>query len=196
MLHLILDDAHFTKPDTVAALERELAAVKREAVEKRQRASRFLELFGEIGDEAAKGRYVEAKRAADEADEEAKDLQGQLSEARGKVSPKEHLERVHNVRVALNDDDENTRYDARSRVMSAIQAMISFAHFYLKEEVIVTLQAGAHAMRFDRHGKLLAQVGVDFANDDQMIAGLISGGANAAQLERLRIRRGKNSASN
>jgi hypothetical protein len=98
--------------------------------------------------------------------------------------------------VALNDDDENTRYDARSRVMSAIQAMISFAHFYLKEEVIVTLKAGAHAMRFDRHGKLLAQVGVDFANDDQMIAGLISGGANAAQLERLRIRRGKNSASN
>lgn len=175
VLHRALDDSFFSQPEDVGKIESAIATKRRERDAMRQRAERFLDAMGDEDDPDLKVRWQEARNAARAIDAVIGQLEEQLIDARGAVSPAEHLSRVSNVRIAIDDEDPATRAAARSRVMEALAQVITSVSLQGDRTVRVILLGGAHAIEFDDQGNVLREAGVlkqIAEGDEQMLRGV------------------------
>ena len=125
ILHAAMNDRHFSSPEVVRPLEIELAERERARQAASARAENALELHLESGRAEPKAKWLEYVGKVDEHDNAIRKLQERLIDARGAVSPEEHLERIHALRVSLDDENEQIRFMARSRVMEALHELVA-----------------------------------------------------------------------
>ena len=67
--------------------------------------------------------------AIDEHDAAIADLRARVAEARGAVSPDEHRRRIAALRDTLDDEDEQLRFETRSRIMEAANELVARIDF-------------------------------------------------------------------
>lgn len=125
-----MGDEHFASRREVLAIEVELA----EAVRRRDAAERkgttALSLYVETGRDEVKAEWTKLLAEKDSCDATLVVLRKRITAARGAVTPAEHQRRIAGMFEQLADDDEDARFEARSRVMDAVHeltASISFA---------------------------------------------------------------------
>lgn len=160
LLHLVLDDGYFSTPGDVGRIQTQVAQLERELEITRARQKRFLVLYGD-GDDDAREAYEEARDAVKAGEATLDRLRGELVEAKGRVSPAEHLRRVSNVRSAMDSEDRDTRYEARARVSMALHQVVSFARFDQQQrQAWVILLGGAHALLLNDRGEVLNEGGM------------------------------------
>lgn len=125
ILHLALDDRHFARPDETGALSIALAEIEK-AVEDRKAVSRRLVRLAAMTDDedpAIVTELNENRKALTNLEDRRAKVSAQLDAARGAVSPEEHLERVRDLRGALEVSDPVMRQAARLRVQTAMKAL-------------------------------------------------------------------------
>lgn len=160
LLHLVLDDSYFATPGDIGRIQTQVAQLERDLEIKRSRQKRFLTLYGD-GDDDAKEAYEQARDEAKAGEATLDRLQGELVDAKGRVSPAEHLRRVSNVRSAMTDYSKEVRYEARARVSSALHQVVSFVRFDQEtRQAWVVLLGGAHALLLDDQGNVQNEGGV------------------------------------
>ena len=125
ILHAAMNDRHFSSPEVVRPLEIELAESIRARKAAAARAEMALALHLETGRAEPKAKWLEFAREVDERDQAIRGLEARLVEARGAVSPEEHLRRIGTLRDTLDDEDEQVRFIARSRVMEAVHELVA-----------------------------------------------------------------------
>jgi DNA invertase Pin-like site-specific DNA recombinase len=125
ILHAALSDRHFASPDVVRSIEIEFAERTRARAATSARAGKALKLHLDTGRPGPKAEWLEDVRKVDEHDAAIRTLEARLVEARGAVSPEEHLRRIQALRDTLDDDDDEIRFAARARVMEAVHELIA-----------------------------------------------------------------------
>lgn len=125
ILHAAMNDRHFASPEVVRPLEIELAERTRSRQAASARAENALALHLETGRAEPKAKWLEFTAEIDGHDLAVRQLQARLVEARGAVSPEEHLRRIRSLQDSLDDDDEAIRFTARSRVMEAVHELVA-----------------------------------------------------------------------
>jgi DNA invertase Pin-like site-specific DNA recombinase len=125
ILESAMHDRHFASPEIVRPIEIELAERARAREAAGVRSENALALHLETGRPEPKAKWLEASNEIDEHDRIIRVLQARLVEARGAVSPEEHLRRIGALRNDLDHDDEQVRFIARSRVMEAIHELVA-----------------------------------------------------------------------
>ena len=125
ILHAAMNDRHFSSPDEVRPIEIEIAERSRARDAAAARAENALTLHVETGRPEPKERWLLATGEVDVLDEVLRNLQVRLVQARGAVSPEEHLRRIQDLHDKLEDSDEQVRFVARSRVMEAVHELVS-----------------------------------------------------------------------
>ena len=150
ILHAAMSDRHFSSPEVVRPLEIELAECVRARKATAAQADNALSLHLETGRQEVKAKWLDLTRKADELDASIRRLQANLVEARGAVSPKEHLRRIEALRQTLDDDDEQVRFMARSKVMEAVHELVATMVFSHKPlEVMLSTKDGI-SVQIDR----------------------------------------------
>lgn len=154
LLHLAMDDQHFASDDAVGEVEAEVARLNREWTESERRQESAMALIEADPDDAlAVRRYQHHKEQAKAAKLALKEAENRLSEARGKVSPAQHIKRVAEVRNMLNDGDPEARYKARYRVKLALNDLIDRVAFSdHRQGFWVALTGSVRHMAFDLQG--------------------------------------------
>ena len=120
LLHLALDDTHFAAVDAIAPLQARVSNEKSRIETLRTEEANLIQVLRQLPNSTAivselgriEGEITTAQAALEKAEAE-------LSAARGRVSPNEHLERVRTVRNSLDTDSE-----ARRMVRDALPALI------------------------------------------------------------------------
>lgn len=166
VLHLALDDKFFQRPDQTVQLAIEVAELEKKVADHKSQATNLVRLLArmetpEVEEELAR---VSAEARALEA--QLADTVKSLEAARGQVSPQEHLQRVLEVRAALQHEDQETREAARMKVHEAMKGVVdqvrcdAFDGFTGQPQKTLTmiLVGGVKAVKFDNAGKLLASV--------------------------------------
>tara|TARA_R110000868_G_scaffold76499_2_gene219867 strand:+ start:8362 stop:10065 length:1704 start_codon:yes stop_codon:yes gene_type:complete len=121
ILHLALDDHSFAEPDQTAKFATELATIEKAIADQKEQIDRWVESLGRVGaSEAIEARLIAAERSLQLHRLDRETAAKALNTAKGAVSPAKHLERVRDVREALNDSDADIRTAARLRVHNAI----------------------------------------------------------------------------
>ena len=124
ILHLALDDRYFAQPDQTASLAAALAGLEKAITDRKEQVDRWVAALGRIGSsEALETQLVEAERSLRDLVAQRDEAAHALELAKGAVSPAEHLERVRDVREALDDPDQTIRLAARLKVHNAIVAL-------------------------------------------------------------------------
>lgn len=125
ILHLALDNRHFAKADESGPLTIALAEVEKEIADREARARRLVRLAAAMDeDDPVVVDEIKANRQAmKDLVERKNETERRLEVARGAVSPEEHLERVRDLRDALEDEDEATRQAARLRIQTALKGL-------------------------------------------------------------------------
>ncbi|WP_231902892.1 recombinase family protein [Sphingomonas melonis] len=125
ILHAAMSDRHFASPDIVRRIEIELAERMRSRDAASLHAENALALAVQSGRAEPKAKWLELVQVVDGHDEVIRELRSRLVEARGAVSPEEHLCRIQALRDTLDDADEQVRFIARSRVMEAVHELVA-----------------------------------------------------------------------
>jgi DNA invertase Pin-like site-specific DNA recombinase len=125
ILHAAMNDRHFSSPEVVRPLEIELAERVRARKAANARAENAMALHLETGRAEPKAKWLEIVAEVDGHDRAIRVLQERLASARGAVSPEEHLQRIRALQDSLDDEDEQIRFMARSRVMEALHDLVS-----------------------------------------------------------------------
>jgi DNA invertase Pin-like site-specific DNA recombinase len=125
ILHAALTDRHFSSPEVLRPLEIQLAERTRARQAASERAEKALALHLDTGRPEPRAKWLEIVGEVDAHGEAIRALQARLVEARGAVSPEEHLRRIGALRDTLDHDDEQIRFIARSRVMEAIHELVA-----------------------------------------------------------------------
>lgn len=121
ILHLVLDDRYFSSPDESAGLALALAELDKTIIDQNEQIERWVDVLGRVGaSPAIEAKLVDAEGVVKELASKREETARALEVARGVVSPVEHLQRVREVRGALDDPDADVRQEARLRVHSAI----------------------------------------------------------------------------
>jgi hypothetical protein len=162
VLHLALDDRFFSSPDRTGELAIRLAEIEKAISDRGEQTSRLVKVLVRIDDapqieEALRSLQREIRHLEVERDRASEALRT----ARGAVSPAEHLQRVRDVRDALNEPDFETRRAARLRVQSALKELGCRVVCEVDEtgarNIGLMLRGGVLSCLFDNHGKLLLQ---------------------------------------
>ena len=147
ILQLILDhafeDKHFVPATVVREIESKIARRERDLSALERKAEEALNLAVESGRDEPKKLWGDLVAEADEIRSELEQMQTDLSAARGTVSPEEHQARVAELRLAMDDPDDETRFEARSRVMHALGELIAHLLFYTNpQSVLIDMHTG------------------------------------------------------
>ena len=143
ILHAAMNDRHFSSPEVVRPLEIELAERTRARKAASARAEKALALHLDTGRPEPRAKWLEFVAEADDHDVAIRGLQSRLVDARGAVSPEEHLRRIGALRDTLDDRDEQVRFMARSRVMEAIHELVATMVFSTEPpEVVLATRDG------------------------------------------------------
>lgn len=138
-----MGDEHFASRREVLAIEVEHAETVRRRDAAERKGATALSLYVETSRDEAKAEWSRLLAEKDECDAALVVLRKRITAARGAVTPAEHQRRIAGMFEQLADDDENTRFEARSRVMEAVHeltASMSFAK--APARVQITTKAG------------------------------------------------------
>lgn len=158
MLHLALDDTHFVVVDDVAPLSARTARARKRIEELEHEQGNVIAVLRKMPDSAAMlAELTKVEGELSRARAELDTAQRALDQARGQVSPDEHLRRVQEVRDAIHDNDPDVREQARRKVRDAIKGIVALMTFDQKGDGRVTMiLKGNHvAFEFDRSGNVL-----------------------------------------
>jgi DNA invertase Pin-like site-specific DNA recombinase len=163
MLHLALDDRFFQQPDQTQALAIRLAETNRAIENQTVGAKRLMKaLAAREESELLQEELAEMEAAIRALREQASKDAKALQEARGAVSPKEHANRVLEVRAALYADDYEMRVAARRKVADAVRSVVETVEFGFNGwgdmSAVMVLVGGVHRIAFDREGQTLWEV--------------------------------------
>ncbi len=137
-----MDDRHFASPQAIRPLEIQLAERIRKRATDRDRSETALSLYIETNRLEAKAMWVGLTEALDEHDVVVADIRQRLRNARGAVSPEEHRRRIIALRDTLHDDDEQVRFETRSRIMEAAHELVACMRFTSPLTVEITTKGG------------------------------------------------------
>jgi len=124
-----MEDRHFASPEAIRPLEIEHAERIRKRTTDRDRAETALALYVETDRPEVKAMWKGLMEAVDGHDVAIADLQRRVVEARGAVSPEEHRRRIFALRGTLDDQDEQVRFETRSRIMEAAHELVAVMSF-------------------------------------------------------------------
>ncbi len=160
ILHLALDDRYFAEPDQTASSAAVLAGLEKAISDQKEQVERWVESLGRIGaSEAIEARLVEAEQSIRDLMAQRDGAAKGLEAAKGAVSPAEHLERVRDVRGALDDPEPATRQAARLRVHNAIVGLgckvVCGVDPDEGRQIGLFLPGGVLACLFDNEGKVV-----------------------------------------
>ncbi len=152
-LHLALDDRHFAAPAEAAALDAERARQVNLVEELKNRQRRLVDLFSrnEMPEVERQLRQVTADAAAAEGVLDR--INSDLLAARGKVSPRENVERIRKMLSALISNDEEERATARGTVQQALRGVIDEI-VCDPVEMVSLVRAGSSCFQVERNGTL------------------------------------------
>ncbi|PNU04588.1 hypothetical protein A8V01_19460 [Novosphingobium guangzhouense] len=198
ILHLALDNSFFVKTEDISPLAGKVADLTK-AVEllERERANLmgFIRKYGEDADTERDVNEVRSKLNKARVDLET--AQAALDEAKGKVSPDEHLRRVLEVREAIHSKDQEEQEQARRKVRDAIQAIVTIVMCRSsaplpgkkipQRKIEMTLAGGYMAYEFDGEGKLLQKVSLQGIPDMMQGIAATDGGALVETIRNRRI---------
>jgi DNA invertase Pin-like site-specific DNA recombinase len=137
-----MEDRHFASPEELKPLEVELAERQRSRAADERRSETALALFVETNRPEVKATWKTLVAAIDDHDAAIADLHRRVMSARGAVSPEEHRRRIFALRETLNDEDEQTRFETRSRVMEAIHELTASMKFMMTPPRVEVLTGG------------------------------------------------------
>ena len=137
-----MEDRHFSSPEAIRPLEIELAERIRKRAADRERAETSLALFVETQRPEVKAMWMGIVEANDEHDVVIAEIRRRIRHARGAVSPEEHRRRIFALRDTLESEDEQVRFETRSRIMEAVQELVEKMVFSTPLTVTVTTKGG------------------------------------------------------
>jgi DNA invertase Pin-like site-specific DNA recombinase len=138
-----MGDEHFASQHEVKALEVERAELVRRRDAAKRKAEAAMTLFMETTRSEAKVAFAEMSDEADRLDQAIAAMRRRITAARGVVTPAEHQRRIFDLFDQMASEDEDVRFEARSRVMEAVHGLIGSMRFGTAPEVIeVTTKAG------------------------------------------------------
>ncbi|MBC7496537.1 MAG: recombinase family protein [Sphingomonadaceae bacterium] len=131
LLHIAMKDQSFQDNDMVIAeCEREVITARATLEKTTAQVARLLTIIeNDDTDNDATALYQRRRAEARGAREALAAAQELLATVRGKVTPAEHARRVSEVRKAMNSDDADSRYEARSVVKAAVGDLIEMIRF-------------------------------------------------------------------
>jgi hypothetical protein len=160
-LHLALDDRYFLKPDNSRVLSIQLAETNKEIADRKADAQTMLDLLLKRPSPTIEIRLAETEAKIATLEATTKELEVALMAARGAVSPAEHIQRVMEVRGALDAEDEETRVGARLKVAEAIKAVnckvvcAVFEDHRIPKQLHLTILGNIAKFTFDNEGRLI-----------------------------------------
>lgn len=137
-----MDDRHFASDQQLRGLEVRQAEIVREreaAIGKRDIAQEIMLKFNEA---PLVDRWQELVQEVKAHDAALSDLHTLIMVARGSVSPDEHRRRIFELHAQMEDDDEETRFEARSRVMEAVHELVTSVRFDATPPVVEVTTTG------------------------------------------------------
>lgn len=140
---IILEALHEDRSATNAEmreLEIEVAKLDRAFEIARGRADEALSLAVESGRHEAKTLWTELIAQSDIAQERVDEAREQLVKLLHTPSQEDQWERIDKLRSHLNDEDENIRFEARSKIMSAVHALVETLTFAGPNPLGVTMK--------------------------------------------------------
>lgn len=141
-----MEDRHFASPEAIRPLEIELAERIRRRAADREQSETALKLYVETERAEAKAMWMTLVETSDEHDVVIAELQRRVRDARGAVSPDEHRRRIFALRGTLNDDDEQVRFETRSRIMEAVHELVAVMTFHAAPFWVEIMTKGGIAM--------------------------------------------------
>jgi hypothetical protein len=132
----------FAPQGEIRELEIILASAQREKSNIHARAASALELAIETGRHEAKAAWLDLSERADALEPSIADLRERLIRLRGRTTPEEHRDRIAELRASLDDDDEDIRFEARAKVMAAINNLVDDIRFSGGEQIGVRMRFG------------------------------------------------------
>lgn len=169
ILPIVLDNNFFMQAEKSNRFGLEIAEAQKAARDAQQQAERAYDMWDESGSEIAKRRFHEAEARVRALKAKLSELNDRLAAAQGAATAQAHLARVHNVRDALNNPDDEVRLPARLRVVEAIRSLNTKVQCHAsgdaRQIVLTTVELDgavgpAMAFRFDNEGNLLAKLDV------------------------------------
>lgn len=163
VLPLALDDRYFQRPDVTQKLSVELAETKRTIDMKKDAVKNLARQLAVKDSETIRELVDEAEADIATLRQMAKELEKALHDARGSVSAQEHLQRVLEVRGALDHEDYETRLKARRMVTEALRGIDAKVVCSLNEgekEIVLTVLEKAASFLFDGAGNLITKIDV------------------------------------
>ena len=157
VLSLAMNNLSFMVPDRVAELEAQLAELERLIEDKQFQLNNLAENLKERVSRILANQLADLEEDIGSKESRAQEMRRNLEREKGQASPEEHLERVREVRASLDSKDNQTRYEARLRVMQALRAVITMSCD--KDGVTTVMLAGElMAWKFDNNGELIGHI--------------------------------------
>lgn len=154
LLDRILDDQHFQIDDDVQLLNNAIADQEREVADLGNRMETVANNLEKIGDdERLLTRYRTLKNDENAAKARLTELRIDMAKARGKVSSREHIKRVSDIRASLNDEDSATQ--ARKLIKMALNDHIERLECALGDRRAVAHLLAGVAVIFFQDGKVI-----------------------------------------
>ena len=139
MLEVIRNDRSATQSE-VRDLEIEVARLERVWVIAKGKADAALRIAVETGRNEAQTLWSELAVASDAAEDALDNARTRLLDLVHAPTVEEQQRRVSKLRSSLDHDDENRRFEARSKVMSAIHALVDRLAFHGPDPLGVELE--------------------------------------------------------
>ena len=168
ILHLVLDDRYFSSPDQTAGLASKLAELDKVIADQNEQIGRLVDVLSRVANSPAiEAKLVDAERTVRDLTAQRAETALALETAKGAVTPAQHLERVREVRGALDDPDPEVRRAARLRVHNAIAGLgctvVCDDDPEEGRQIGLYLPGGVFACIFDTDGRLTGRFdGVEF----------------------------------
>lgn len=123
------DEQDFAPQTKIHELEIELADRDRRLTMARKSANAALDLAIDTRREEVKVAWQQRCAIADALEKEVANLKTQLSVLRGQTDPKEHQRRIEILRASLDSSDEEKRFEARTKIMTAVHKLVLSLNF-------------------------------------------------------------------
>ncbi|MCD1591788.1 recombinase family protein [Qipengyuania citrea] len=137
LLTSALDNRDFAMPDRIAEIENAIAERERHITHLEAQAKNLVDNLAARFSEALANRLGDLEDEIGAEREKNEALRSELSGAKGSASPEQHIARVREVRGSLQDEDEEVRYAARSKVSHALRNIIGSMQCYPDKRVYV-----------------------------------------------------------
>ena len=145
ILSRAMGDGHFSSRSEVRALEVEQAELARRRDTARRKATTALALHFETEHHDDKAAMLAFRAEAERCEAALAEIRQRITAARGAVSPAQHQKRIEGVFDEMEHEDEVVRFEARSRVMEAVHALVTTMTFRSEPPIVEVTTTGGVA---------------------------------------------------